>query len=55
MKANDGIVAAVYRRDHGSRRSKIDSKKHNDLSRQSGGLAPALVFTGCWRDWGQAP
>src|SRR5215510_13809347 len=53
MKANDGIVAAVYRRDRGSRRSKIDSKKHNDLSRQSGGLAPTFVFTGCRRGWGR--
>src|SRR5262245_45920443 len=52
MEANDGIVAAVYRRDHRSRRSKIDSKKHNDLSQQSGGFAPTLVFTGYWQDWG---
>src|SRR5262249_49348388 len=53
MKTDYRVIAAVYRRDHGSRRSKIDSKKHNDLSQQSGGLAPAFVFTGCRRGWGR--
>src|SRR5262245_60867473 len=48
MKADDRIVAAVYCRDHGSCRSKIDSKKHNDLSKRSGGFAPTPVFKGCW-------
>src|SRR5262245_34875023 len=52
MKTDYRVIAAVYRGDHGSRRSKIDSKKHNDISQQSGGFAPALVFTGCRLSWG---
>src|SRR5215510_16543519 len=43
MKANDGIVAAVYRRDHGSSRSKINSKKHNDLSGNQAAYRPSLL------------
>jgi hypothetical protein len=46
MKTDHGIVAAVYRGDHGSCSSKIYSKKHNDLSEQSGGFGASLSFYG---------
>src|SRR5262245_8832148 len=45
MKTDYRVIAAVYRRDNGSRRSKIDSKKHNDLSRQSGPCAHVCFYS----------
>src|SRR5262249_16621695 len=45
MEADDGIVAAVYGRDNSAGCSKINSKKHNDLSQLQGGFATA---SSCW-------